>query len=271
MLKITLSFYLLMSGASLVMAADNSIQDKLTEAANGQHRSAKNIARNDYRHPEETLQFFGIKSDMTVIEITPGGLWYSEILAPALMNSGQYVAAGYDTSIDGTPTYRTKQQEAMETRFKGDPAVYGNVKIAKFSPPESIDLGEASSADMVVTFRNSHGWIRDGVDTLAYQAFYDVLIPGGILGVVQHRGPASAAGFTGYVTEAQIISVAEKAGFVLEAKSEINANAKDTKDYPKGVWTLPPSLRLGDVEREKYIAIGESDRMTLRFRKPLKN
>ena len=268
MLKIVASLCFLVGGSSFLMAADNTINNVLEKAANGSHRSAQNINRNLFRHPVETLMFLGLGKGMTVIEISPGGLWYTEILAPALKDNGQLIAAGYDASVEGQPAYRYKQQQAMEARFVEQADIFGEVKIAKFSPPQSIELGEPASADMVVTFRNTHGWVRDGIDSINYQAFYEVLAPGGILGVVQHRAATTHDNFTGYLTEAQIINAAEKAGFVLEAQSEINANPKDTRDHPKGVWTLPPSLRLGDVDREKYLEIGESDRMTLRFRKP---
>ena len=268
MLKIVASLCFLVGGSNLLMAADNTINNVLEKAANGSHRSVQNISRNVYRHPAATLKFLGLEKGMTVIEISPGGLWYTEVLAPVLKGNGQLIAAGYDASVEGQPAYRYKQQKAMEARFVEQADIFGEVKIAKFSSPQSIELGEPASADMIVTFRNTHGWIRDGIDSINYQAFYEVLAPGGILGVVQHRAAASHDSFTGYVTEEQIIKAAENAGFVLEARSEINANPKDTRDHPKGVWTLPPSLRLGDVDREKYLQIGESDRMTLRFRKP---
>ena len=258
---------LLLGSLSSPLLADESMHGLLKEAATGEHRSQANIARNTFRHPIETLTFFGLEKDMTVIEISPGGLWYAEILAPALKESGNYIAAGYDPAIDGQPEYRYRQTSKMEQRFAAED-MFSEAAIVRFSPPQSVTLGQSGSADMVVTFRNTHGWIRDGVDELVYQAFFEVLKPGGVLGVVQHRGPSTAEGFSGYVTEEQVITVATKAGFVLEARSQINANPRDTKDHPKGVWTLPPVLRLGDVDREKYIAIGESDRMTLRFRKP---
>tara|TARA_B100000809_G_scaffold140904_1_gene138453 strand:+ start:7851 stop:8684 length:834 start_codon:yes stop_codon:yes gene_type:complete len=270
MLKIVASLCFLVGGSNLLMAADNTINNVLEKAANGSHRSVQNINRNSFRHPVETLMFLGLEKGMTVIEISPGGLWYTEILAPALKDNGQLIAAGYDASVKGQPAYRYKQQKAMEARFVEQADIFGEVKIAKFSPPQSIQLGGAASADMVVTFRNTHGWVRDGIDSINYKAFYEVLAPGGILGVVQHRAVVTHDNFTGYLPEEQLINAAETAGFVLEARSEINANSKDTRDHPKGVWTLPPSLRLGDVDREKYLEIGESDRMTLRFRKPLK-
>lgn len=249
------------------LSAAEAIAPLVEAAASGEHRSEEHIARNQYRHPVETLAFFGLERDMTVVEIAPGGMWYTEILAPVLKDAGAYVAAGYDPDLPGQPEYRYRQTEAMEKRFAEDAALSG-ASIVRFSPPQVMELGKPGSADMVLTFRNTHGWVREGIATDVYRSFHEVLKPGGVLGVVQHRGPSGAEGFSGYVTEAQVIKTAQAAGFVLEDFSEINANPADTKDYAKGVWTLPPSLRLGDTDREKYLAIGESDRMTLRFRKP---
>lgn len=235
----------------------------------GSHRSAENIARNPARHPVATLAFFGLEEDMTVLEANPGGLWYTEILAPVLRDEGRYIAATYDVSLPGAVEYQTLSYENMRKRFANEADVFGTPTIAKLSPPDSIDLGPDGSADMVLTFRNTHGWLRDGSAEAVYGAFFDVLKPGGVLGVVQHRaGPKTPEGFSGYVSQDQLIEIATAAGFVLEARSEINANPRDTADHPGGVWSLPPSFRLGDQDREKYAAIGESDRMTLRFRKP---
>ncbi len=255
--------------------AGADIKAQIAQAAIGSHRSEKNRARNSYRNPVETLAFFGLRNDMTVIEISPGGLWYSEILAPVLKDNGRFIAAGYDVAVEGQPSYRYKQTEAMLKRFADDPANYANVEVAKFSPPQSLYLGADGEADMVVTFRNSHGWMRDGVAEKVYQAAFDALKPGGVFGVVQHRGDnryvtaKEAKGrISGYLPESLVVATAESIGFVLEATSEVNANPKDTADHPAGVWSLPPVLRFKEVDRDKYLAIGESDRMTLRFRKP---
>lgn len=235
----------------------------------GSHRSEQNIARNPARHPVATLAFFGLEEDMTVIEANPGGLWYTEILAPVLRDDGRYIAATYDVSLPGVVEYQTRSYENMQARFAKEADVFGTPTIAKLSPPDSIDLGPDGSVDMVLTFRNSHGWIRDGSAEAVYGAFFDVLKPGGVLGVVQHRaGPKTPEGFSGYVSQDQLISIATGVGFVLDASSDINANPRDTADHPGGVWSLPPSFRLGDEDRGVYAAIGESDRMTLRFRKP---
>jgi predicted methyltransferase len=251
----------------------SDIASVISTASTGDHRSADNIARNHYRHPIDTLQFFGLTPDMTVLEIHPGGLWYTEILAPVLKEEGQLIVAGHDVSIENQPEYRYKQQASMEERFVKEPAIFSEVKIATFAPPQSIQLGEPASVDMVLTFRNFHGWIRDGVAPASLQAFYEVLKPGGVLGVVQHRsdspGLLASGEIDGYVSEAQMIELAEAAGFVLEARSDINANPRDNHQHAQGVWTLPPALRLGEENRQSYIDIGESDRMTLRFRKPM--
>jgi len=239
-------------------------------ASTAAHRSPEHIARNVDRHPVETLAFFGLRDDMTVVEALPGELWYTEILAPVLREKGKLVAASFDPATPNLVDYQKKAHELLLRRIAEEPAVFGRVAVAKLSAPAGIDLGPPGSADMVVTFRATHGWLNGGVADQIYKAFFDVLKPGGILGVEQHRaGPkTNLEAFSGYVPEEKVIAIAEKAGFVLEARSEINANPKDTADWSAGVWTLPPTLRLGDVDRAKYLAIGESDRMTLRFRKP---
>jgi predicted methyltransferase len=249
-----------------------SVRQAIDAAAIGVHRRPENVARNVYRHPVETLTFFGLDEDMTVLEALPGGLWYGEIIAPVVRERGQYIAASYDASLPDQPEYRARLQAMMEKRFAEEKQIFGDARIVKLAPPDSLDLGEPGSVDMVLTFRNTHGWVREGTAEEVFAAFYDVLRPGGVLGVVQHRaGPKSnpdPEAFIGYLAEDRVIALAEGAGFELEARSEINANPRDTADHPRGVWTLPPSLALGDEDREKYLAIGESDRMTLRFRKP---
>ena len=271
LLTISLLSVSLLSYSQSDKSENINIKARLAEAATGSHRSDKNIARNQYRHPVETLDFFGIESGMTVLEISPGGLWYTEVLAPALRDNGKLIVAGYDVNIPDQPKYRYRQQTAMLKRFKEQSKVFGQVEIVKFSAPQSVALGDDSSVDMVVTFRNFHGWIDDGIAADNMQAFYRVLKPGGILGVVQHRtpvpNPRPEGRISGYVTESQILDLALDAGFVLEARSEVNANVNDSRNHPGGVWTLPPVLTLKDKDREKYLAIGESDRMTLKFRK----
>ncbi len=242
--------------------------DRLKQIIAGDHRPEESKARDRYRSPYETLTFFGIKPDMTVVEIYPGRGWYTEILAPYLKGSGTFYAAEHP----GDPSYEAVQRslEAFDQKVKEAPELYGEMKRTKLT--EDGDIAPPDSADLVVTFRNVHSWLGSGTESEAFAAMFRALKPGGVLGVVQHRGdpdvPQDPKGGKGYVNEDYVIALAKKAGFELAEKSEVNANPNDTKDYPKGVWTLPPSLRLGDEDREKYLAIGESDRMTLKFVKP---
>lgn len=241
----------------------------LDAAIAGAHRSAENRARDVYRHPKETLEFCGIEPGMTVVELSPGGGWYTEILAPYLRGEGQLVA-GIPAAEGERARYHQRFMEFVAT----NPELYGGIRMATFDPPATIDLGEAGSADMVLTFRSTHGWVQDEAEDEAFRAAYEVLQPGGVFCVVQHRAPeaddtpAKERAESGYVKQSYVVQVAEEAGFELDEASDINANPNDTADHPEGVWTLPPSLRLGDQDRERYMAIGESDRMTLRFRKP---
>jgi len=262
---------LLTTTAAIFLAAPGPVlADPLGDAIAGDQRSAENRSRDDWRHPRETLEFFGFAPDQTVVELWPGGGWYTEILAPALRGQGKLVLA---TLGEAEPdSYRTRSHRQFVAKLESDPATYGEATMVDFWPPESTSLGAPATADMVVTFRNTHSMLRrDQLDTFLEAAFA-VLKPGGTLGIVQHRADPGAdakdAARTGYVPEALVVEKATAAGFVLSGSSEINANPKDTKDYPEGVWTLPPGYRLGDKDRAKYAAIGESDRMTLRFSKP---
>ncbi|MEM9100820.1 MAG: methyltransferase [Pseudomonadota bacterium] len=252
----------------LTVCAAQVNQDKLRSYANGEHRSSKNISRNTFRNPVETLSFFEISENMTVLEISPGGGWYTEILAPYLKDKGKYIGAGFNpnSKVD----YYAKNAKAFQEKLNATPKHYNKVEVTIMEPPAMMDIAPKGSVDRVLTFRNTHGWLRRGHAEQVFQTMFDVLKPGGKLGIVQHRAePGKKADpNTGYVSEKQIIELAKKAGFKLEAKSEINANSKDTKDYEKGVWTLPPNYRLKEQDKAKYTAIGESDRMTLRFVKP---
>ncbi len=258
--------------AQFVSAMEEDLVTRIETAMQGDHRSDKNKARNKYRRPIETLSFFGLKADMTVLEIAPGGGWYTEVIAPAMRDTGVYVAGSYDVSVEGQPKYRYRQHKALLNRISDQSELYGQIQVATYSPPQSRDLWQDDSVDMVLTFRSSHGWVREEIIDDVYSDFYKVVKPGGTLGVVQHRAPADGDALEwsrkGYVPESRIIQAAEKAGFVLSGKSEVNANPADSKDHQEGVWTLPPTLALGDTDREKYLAIGESDRMTLKFTKP---
>lgn len=238
------------------------------------HRSDKNKQRDQYRHPKETLEFFGIKPGMTVVEIAPGGGWYTEILSPLLGPEGTLYAAHFDPNSE--VEYYRNGRAKFERKMDVESDVYGNVTITTFQPPEIFDIAPDGSVDAVVTFRNVHNWLRGGREATvdSFKAMYKALKPGGVLGVVEHRLPKSQEqdekASSGYMHQDFVISVAQDAGFKLVASSEINANPRDTADHPKGVWTLPPSLRLGDQDKDKYMEIGESDRMTLKFVKPAK-
>jgi predicted methyltransferase len=242
----------------------------LAEIAEGDHRSEENRARNADRHPAETLEFFGLQPDMTVVEIWPSGGWYTEVIAPYVNEQGTYIAAHWDPE-DEREFVRTGV-ERFKAKLAERPDLYEGVQMSVLMPPEKWDLAPEASVDMIVTFRNIHNWMPRGYTEDMFAAFYKALKPGGVLGVVEHRGnpdveqdPKAASG---YVNEDYAIALAEAAGFELAGKSEINANPKDTKDYDTGVWTLPPTLRKKDEDRDKYLAIGESDRFTLKFVKP---
>jgi predicted methyltransferase len=234
----------------------------LAAIIDGPQRSEANKARDRYRHPLEVLTFFGVKADSNVVEIVPGraGYWI-EILAPYLKDRGHYTASG-DAERDIAP---------LEARIGEIPGLYGKITVTEFTGGDQ-EIAPQNSADFVLTFRNIHNWMRAGTTNAAFRAFYKALKPGGILGVEEHRGrpdqPQDPQAKSGYVRQDYAIALAEKAGFKLLGSSEVNANPKDTKDYPEGVWTLPPTYRLKDQDREKYSAIGESDRFVLKFAKP---
>lgn len=268
---------LIFAAMALTFAAQSFAQTlpvgvRVAESLDSAQRSSEDHARDRYRHPVATLDFFGIEDGMTVLEIWPGGGWYTKILAPVMNGHGQLIEATWDPEVEGQPQYRYDLPKQMAAMFAEYPDIYGEVETVYFSPPKSASLGEADSMDMILTFRNVHGWITSGDAQLVFNEFARVLKPGGTLGVVQHRADAgtdpAATAKNGYVSEQAVIDLASNAGLELDSSSEINSNPKDTKDYADGVWTLPPSYELGDTDREKYAAIGESDRMTLRFKKP---
>jgi len=234
----------------------------------GKHRSRQNVARNDARHPVETLEFFGLTPVMTVLEVLPALGWYTEILGPYLAGRGRLYVAHF--SPDGLMPYMPKVLEMFEDRIAREPEVFGRVIVRHINPPREVTVAPPGTVDLALTFRNVHNWIMADQEHEYFAAFCRALKPGGVLGVVEHRARPDAdmksMHTTGYVTEAYVKQIAQRAGFALEASSEVNANPRDSTDYPRGVWSLPPFLRSGD--EEKYKAIGESDRMTLRFRKP---
>jgi predicted methyltransferase len=253
-------------------AASLSAQHRaaLSAAIAAPGRTPANVARDRYRHPLETLSFFGVRPSDTVVEIWPGGGWYTEILVPYLRQGGTYYAAAMGANGNA----------GVRRLMEANPAVYGNVRMAAFPAFEAADVRVPDgTADVVLTFRNVHNWRmgyqrpdRADYSLEAFQQMFRMLRPGGTLGVVDHRLPEAASDererTSGYIKVSTVRRLAEAAGFRLAASSEVNANPLDTADWPNGVWTLPPALRLGDQDRARYLAIGESDRMTLRFVKP---
>ncbi len=279
--RLTSLMFLLLFGLPL-FAADLPLESRIEQAMLGAHRSAENLARNRYRHPLGTLTFFGLQDGMTVLEIWPGAGWYTEVLAPVVRNHGQYLVASYDMGVTKQPEYRFGLHRQLLEKFAANPEIYEQVAVIPFSPPDSASLGAAASVDLILTFRNTHGWISDGVAKQVFAEMARVLKPGGVLGVVQHRADKGsdpqATAKNGYVSEDAVIALARAAGLYLEARSEVNANPADSKDYAAGVWSLPPGFAVCEkitAEAEKqaceapWRALGESDRMTLRFRKPL--
>ena len=263
------------TAADAAETADRDAQvDPMDAVLAGDWRDADNVARDAWRHPRETLAFFGVGPSQTIVEISPGGGWYTEILAALPGEKGGYIGVINDPAKSGNEraqNYYTEANTKLRDKLAARPDVYGEATLVEIDPKAPV-IGEPGSADVVLTFRNVHNWVMAGNEAAMFQSFYDVLAPGGVLGVVEHR---AAAGKTlaevktsGYLPEDYVIGLAEAAGFVLEEKSEINANPADTKDHPNGVWTLPPGNNHEEADAAKYAAIGESDRMTLRFVKP---
>lgn len=258
-----------------------TIDELLEKAVSGEHRDPAFVARDQYRHPKDTLKYFGLEPGMTVVEITPGKGWYTEILAPVLRNNGILYEAGFAMTAKATPDWQKEMQIEFANKLMQHPEVYDHVVVTELSPPERMTIAPPGSADMVLTFRNVHNWVKaDNVQAM-FETFYRTLKPGGVLGIVEHRAVPNTSVEkmikSGYVTEEFVIQMAEAIGFNFEESSEINANPADNKDHPEGVWTLPPTLRFCNNMKsgaskdeciKKYSAIGESDRMTLRFRKP---
>jgi predicted methyltransferase len=237
------------------------------------HRPEADRARDRYRHPKDTLLFFGIRPEMAVLEVWPEPGWYTDIIAPLVRDRGKYYAAVIEP--DPASQFITARLEAFKNKLAADPTLYGNAAVVTFPSNGSAVAGVApGSIDLVVTFRNLHNWMGEGTATEAFATIFKALKPGGVLGVVDHRGnpalPQDPKAKSGYVTEEYAIKLIEAQGFRLVGTAEINANPKDTKDYEQGVWTLPPTYRLGDKDRDQYTEIGESDRFTLKFEKPAK-
>lgn len=244
--------------------------DALKAAIASGERTPANVTRDAARHPYETLTFFGIKPTMTVVELSPGGGWYTEILAPYLRDKGKLIVAG--EAPDSANAGARRYADNLTKKLASNAAMFGKVQRGVFEVPTKYEIAPANSVDMVVTFRNIHNWTGNGEEKTkeTFKKVFEVLKPGGVFGVVDHRAPAGKpvdAG-NGYLDQNYVIKLVESAGFKLAAKSEVNANPKDKADHNKGVWALPPVLANKEVDREKYLAIGESDRMTLKFVKP---
>ena len=253
-------------------ASDLPTLAAIDQAIKGTARSDSNKARDAARHPRATLEFFGLRADMTVMEVWPGASgWYAEILAPVLHDHGHYIAAERDPE---SSAYAKENVRALRAKFNAAPDVYDQTEIVALQAPNALTPVAPGSVDLVLSFRNLHNWLwrADGAPAML-KAMYAALKPGGILGLVDHRAdpmaPLDPSAKLGYVNEHFAIELAEQAGFEFMGTSEVNANPRDTHDYDQGVWTLPPTYRLGDKDRDRYTTIGESDRFTLRFRKPL--
>lgn len=246
----------------------------LDAAMAGDHRAAADKARDVYRHPKEALAFYGLTSKMTVIEVAPGAGWWTELLAPLLRDNGKLRVA-LNTNLNGGGR---KGLGDTLVRYAAAPKIYDKVELINYAPAQGIKLGADGSADMVLVFRHMHGLIGNNIAPLALKLYFDALKPGGVLAIEQHRWPDAQpyperkpgweGANSGYIKEADVIALATAAGFKLAGRSEVNANPKDTRDHPRGVWSLPPVLRDGAADKEKFLAIGESDRMTLKFVKP---
>ncbi|MDZ7791650.1 MAG: methyltransferase [Xanthomonadales bacterium] len=252
--------------SALLLAVPALADDNLKRIIESDDRPAAEAERDQYRNPYETLTFFGIEPDMTVVEISPGSGWYTEILGPYLAEEGKLIAAHWNMDKEDAPSYYGPGMATYKERISAER--FGDVEIIAFDPPGMSDLGEPGSADMVLTFRNVHSYAGSDTFRDVAEAAFEALEPGGIFGVVGHRMPEGAESNprSGYVKQSWVVGIAESSGFVLEEASEINANPDDTADHPNGVWTLPPSLRVPEGEDEEmYREIGESDRFTLKF------
>lgn len=273
-MKVFVVIFALLVTLSGVAQADAG---KLGQAIAGKHRTEAWVARDQYRHPQQTLELFDVQPDQTVVEIWPGGGWYTEILAPYLRKNGTLIAAHYDSS-DTQASYRPNSRKRFEEKMAADPKVYSKVRVVSLMFDEQaktvkIPAAEANSADRVVTFRNAHGWRATGTTAAAFGHFFEILKPGGKLGIVQHMADPKQDWLSrniGYLSRDYIISQAVHAGFRLESEGFFNRNPLDNKRYKVGVWQLPPSLRdlETDAQKAPYLAIGESERMTLVFVKP---
>jgi predicted methyltransferase len=259
----------LITAACATYSSRPATSEALDRILAGDQRSAENRARDRYRRPKQTLLFFGIRPEMSVLEVWPEPGWYTEVLAPLLADKGHYYAGVI--APDPKSQYITRRLDDFSQKLAARPEIYGKVTVVTF-PLDGSDAVPPGTLDMIVTFRNIHNWMARDEAAAAFATMYRALKPGGVLGVSEHRGnpavPQDPKAKSGYVNEDFAIKLIEAQGFRLEASSQVNANPKDTKDYEQGVWTLPPTYRLGAKDHDKYAAIGESDRFTLKFVKP---
>ncbi len=268
------SALLLLTAALLAVSCSTTSTRQTTAVAlddvlGGTQRSEENRARDQYRHPKETLLFFGIRPEMRVLEVWPEPGWYTEVIGPLVRAHGQYYAALM--GADSQSKYVAERLSSYQHKLAERPDLYNRVTTVTL-PEDGTDVVPPATLDMVVTFRNLHNWMARGTAAKVLTTLYKSLKPGGVLGIVEHRGnpalPQDPQAKSGYVNEDYAIRLIEAAGFQLVGESQVNANPKDTKDYEQGVWTLPPTYRLGNTDRQRYAAIGESDRFTLKFIKP---
>ncbi|MDE3011382.1 MAG: class I SAM-dependent methyltransferase [Pseudomonadota bacterium] len=244
-------------------AADAALAAALADAA----RSPAFVARDAVRHPQQELEFFGLRPDQTVVEVSPGAGYWTEFLAPYLHEHGTFYVA-----VPPRKDAEAAARDPLRAKLAADPARYGKVRITQLGQ-DHYQVAPDGSADLILTFRNLHNWMKAGYAAQALKGFFEALKPGGILGIEDHRGrndvPQDPAADSGYVRQDYTIQLAQQAGFEFVDSSEINANPRDSKDWPKGVWTLPPTLALKDQDRDRYLAVGEADNYVLRFRKPM--
>ena len=266
---LTAAVVAVLAAACAASSSRESTAEALTLILAGNQRTPDEPGRDAYRHPKETLLFFGIRPEMSVLEVWPEPGYYTAIIGPLLRDRGKYY--GGVIAADPSSKYITHRLEEYRARLAARPDLYDRVAVVTFA----VDGGDTvppGSVDMVLTFRNIHNWMARDQAAAAFRGMFRALKPGGVLGVVEHRGnpavPQDPKAKSGYVNEDYAIKLIEDQGFRLVAKSGVNDNPKDTKDYEQGVWTLPPTYRLGDKDRARYAAIGESDRFTLRFVKP---
>ena len=260
------------TAAATAAMATKASDAALLAALDAPHRSAANRARDVWRHPLQTLQFFGLQPQQTVVELTPGGGWYTEILAPYLRPQGRFYAAHF--AVDSPSAGARRARANFEARLAQTPELYDRVQLGTLPKDGRFgaDIAPPGGADLVVTFRNVHNWLADDSLDSMLKACLALLKPGGVLGVVDHRAapgtPVATMMKTGYMGEALMEERALAAGFKAAGRSDVNANPRDTRDHPNGVWSLPPTFAGKDVDRERFAAIGESDRFTHRYQRP---